>query len=104
MVFVFLYFALFLAVHFVAKQIKHAGAARLFQLVACFVLLFGIFGFRDISVLNDTSHYYGFYYQKAHLLSYKTEPITTFHLFDKFEYGKNLLLNNNNFQAKNFVY
>ena len=87
MVFVFLYFALFLAVHFVAKQIKHAGAARLFQLVACFVLLFGIFGFRDISVLNDTSHYYGFYYQKAHLLSYKTEPITTFHLFDKFEYG-----------------
>ncbi len=92
MVFVFLYFALFLAVHFVAKQIKHAGAARLFQLVACFVLLFGIFGFRDISVLNDTSHYYGFYYLKSHLLSYKTEPVTTFHLLDKFEYGFPILI------------
>ena len=92
MVFVFLYFALFLAVHFVAKQIKHAGAARLFQLVACFVLLFGIFGFRDISVLNDTSHYYGFYYLKSHLLSYKTEPVTTFHLLDKFEYGFQILI------------
>ena len=92
MVFVFLYFALFLAVHFVAKQIKHAGAARLFQLVACFVLLFGIFGFRDISVLNDTSHYYGFYYLKSHLLSYKTEPVTTFHLLDKFEYGFQVLI------------
>ena len=80
MVLVFLYFALFLIVHLVAKQFKTAGAARLFQLVSCFILLFGIFGFRDITVLNDTSHYYGFYYLKSHLLSYKTEPVTTFHL------------------------
>jgi hypothetical protein len=76
----------------VAKQFKTAGAARLFQLVSCFILLFGIFGFRDITVLNDTSHYYGFYYHKAHLLSYKTEPITTFHLLDKFEYGFQILI------------
>ncbi len=92
MVLVFLYFALFLVVHLVAKQFKTVGAARLFQLVACFVLLFGFFGFRDISVLNDTSHYYGFYYLKAHLLSYKTEPVTTFHLLDKFEYGFQILI------------
>jgi hypothetical protein len=92
MVLVFLYFALFLIVHLVAKQFKTAGAARLFQLVSCFILLFGIFGFRDITVLNDTSHYYGFYYHKAHLLSYKTEPITTFHMLDKFEYGFQILI------------
>ena len=92
MVLVFLYFALFLIVHLVAKQFKTTGAARLFQLVLCFILLFGIFGFRDITVLNDTSHYYGFYYLKAHLLSYKTEPVTTFHLLDKFEYGFQILI------------
>lgn len=92
MVLVFLYFALFLIVHLVAKQFKTAGAARLFQLVSCFILLFGIFGFRDITVLNDTSHYYGFYYLKSHLLSYKTEPVTTFHLLDKFEYGFQVLI------------
>ena len=92
MVLVFLYFALFLIVHLVAKQFKTAAAARLFQLVSCFILLFGIFGFRDITVLNDTSHYYGFYYLKSHLLSYKTEPVTTFHLLDKFEYGFQVLI------------
>ena len=77
---IFLYFALFLGVHFFSKQFlekpngkaecKHPGAARLFQLVACFILLFGFFGFRDITILNDTSHYYGFYFQKAHILSF----------------------------------
>lgn len=92
MAIIFLYFALFLGVHFLSRQFKTAGAARLFQLVACFVLLFGFFGFRDITFLNDTSHYYGFYYQKAHLLSYRQEPVTTFHLLDKFEYGFQVLV------------
>jgi len=87
MILIFLYFLLFLVVHYISKQFKQVGSARLFQLVTCFVLLFGFFGFRDITVLNDTSHYYGFYYEKAHIFSYKTEPFTTFHLLDKFEYG-----------------
>ena len=92
MVVIFLYFALFLGVHFLSKQFKHPGAAKLFQLIACFVLLFGFFGFRDITILNDTSHYYGFYYQKAHVFNYRNEPITTFHLLDKFEYGFQVLI------------
>lgn len=87
MVIIFLYFALFLGVHLLSKQFKNAGAARLFQIVACFILLFGFFGFRDITILNDTPHYYGFYFRKAHILSYQQEPIWTFHLTDKFEYG-----------------
>ena len=45
MVVIFLFFSLFLVVHFISKQFKQVGAARLFQLVACFVLLFGFFGF-----------------------------------------------------------
>ena len=86
MVLVFLYFALFLIVHLVAKQFKTVGVARLFQLVACFILLFGFFGFRDITVLNDTPHYYGFYYEKTKILSYQNESVFTYHLLDKFEY------------------
>ena len=89
---IFLYFALFLGVHFLSKQFKRPGAARLFQQVACFILLFGFFGFRDITILNDTSHYYGFYYQKAHILNYRNEPVTTFHLLDSFEYGFQVLI------------
>ena len=99
---IFLYFALFLGVHFLSKQFldkpsgraerKRPGAARLFQLVACFILLFGFFGFRDITVLNDTSHYYGFYYQKAHVVSYINESILSYHLSDTFEYGFQVLI------------
>lgn len=102
MVIIFLYFALFLGVHFLSKHFlekpssraerKHSGAARLFQIVACFILLFVFFGFRDITILNDTSHYYGFYFRKAHILSYQQEPMTTFHLLDKFEYGFQVLV------------
>ena len=44
MAIIFLYFALFLGVHLVARQFVKRGAARLMQLVACFVLLFGFFG------------------------------------------------------------
>ena len=84
---IFLYFALFLGVHFLSKQFKNPGAARLFQLIACFILLFGFFGFRDITVLNDTSHYYGYYFKKSHILSFRNESVTTFHLLDQFEYG-----------------
>ena len=41
---IFIYFVLFLAVHFTAKAFKNPGKARLFQLTACFLLLFGFFG------------------------------------------------------------
>ena len=58
MAIIFLYFALFLGVHLVARQFVKRGAARLMQLVACFVLLFGFFGFRNITVLNDTPFVY----------------------------------------------
>lgn len=92
MVVILLYFALFLGVHFLSRSFKQPGAARLFQIVVCFVLLFVFFGFRDITILNDTSHYYGFYFQKAHILSYRNEPVFVFHIDDKFEYGFQVLV------------
>ena len=91
MILIFLYFLLFLVVHFISKQFKQAGAARLFQLVTCFVLLFGFFGFRDITVLNDTPHYYGTYYQLAHLRKYVESSVFTYRLFLSFEYGYQVL-------------
>ena len=88
---IFLFFSLFLVVHFISKQFKQVGAARLFQLVACFVLLFGFFGFRDITVLNDTPHYYGTYYQMAHLKNYVESSIFTYRILMSFEYGYQVL-------------
>ena len=87
MAIIFLYFALFLGVHFLSRQFKTAGAARLFQLVACFVLLFGFFGFRDITVLNDTPHYYGYYYQLARVRSYVESSVFVYRLLLNLEYG-----------------
>ena len=84
---IFLYFGLFLGVHFLSKQFKRPGAARLFQLIACFILLFGFFGFRDITVLNDTPHYYGAYYKLSRIRSYMDSSIFTYNLMQSFEYG-----------------
>ena len=84
---IILYFILFLVVHLVSKQFKHAGKARLFQLVSCFILLFGFFGFRDITVLNDTPHYYGYYYQLARVKSYSESSIFVYKILLNLEYG-----------------
>ena len=92
MVVLFLYFSLFLAVHFLAKRFNSTETARQFEIVCCFLLLFVFFGFRDITVLNDSPHYYGFYYHKAHSIAYQNDSIFTFRLLDKFEYGFQVLV------------
>ena len=91
MAIIFLYFALFLGVHLLTRQFVKRGAARLFQLVACFLLLFGFFGFRNITVLNDTPHYYGAYYQLTHLKNYVESSIFTYRILLSFEYGYQVL-------------
>ena len=91
MAIIFIYFALFLGVHYISKTFSNPGKAQLFQLAACFILLFGFFGFRDITVLNDTSHYYGFYYQRTHVARYLNETVFAYHITDKFEYGFQVL-------------
>ena len=91
MAIIYLYFALFLGVHLLAKKFMKLGAARLMQLVVCFVLLFGFFGFRNITVLNDTPHYYGAYYQLTHLKSYVESSIFVYRILLSFEYGYQVL-------------
>ena len=63
----------------------------MFQLVACFLLLFGFFGFRNITVLNDTPHYYGAYYQLTHLKNYVESSVFTYRILLSFEYGYQVL-------------
>ncbi len=92
MVIIFLYFALFLMVHFLAKRFDNTETARRFEIVCCFLLLFIFFGFRDITVLNDSPHYYRFYYHRAQSLSYLNDSIFTFRLLDQFEYGFQVLV------------
>lgn len=92
MLIIVLYFFSFVVVALVSRIFKNAGTRKLFEIVLCFCLLFGFFGFRDITVLNDTPHYYGYYYGKALYTSYLNESIFTFHFMDKFEYGFQVLV------------
>ncbi len=84
---IFIYFALFAGIHLAARAFSKPGQARLFQMVGCFALLFGFFGFRDITVLNDTPHYYGAYYQLTRIRSYMESSVFTFRLMLNYEYG-----------------
>ena len=92
MLVVVLYALLFPLVSLTSKVFVHVRTQKVFQMLLCFVLLFGFFGFRDITVLNDTPHYYGFYYLKSLYTSYRNESIFAFHLSDKFEYGFQVLV------------
>ena len=92
MLVVVLYALLFPLVSLTSKVFVHARTQKIYQVLLCFVLLFGFFGFRDIAVLNDTPHYYGSYYLKSLYTSYRNESIFAFHLSDKFEYGFQVLV------------
>lgn len=87
MIVIVLYFLLFLAVSVTSRFMANREVRRYYQLFLCFILLFVFFGFRDITVLNDTSHYYGFYYQKARYISYLNQSAFAYNLTDRFEYG-----------------
>lgn len=91
MAIIFLYFLLFIVVSFASRVFINPGARKLFQLVLCFILLFGFFGFRDISILNDTSTYYGYYYRNAQYMSYRNGSIFTFNIMERFEWGYQVL-------------
>ena len=54
-------------------------------MVMCFTLLFIFFGFRNITVLNDTPHYYGAYYHVSQYMSYLHSSIFSYDIALKFE-------------------
>lgn len=87
MIVILLYYLLFLGVTAFSKFLKSDEVQRYFETFMCFILLFVFFGFRDITILNDTPHYYGFYYKLAHYNNYANTSIFAYDAHDRFEYG-----------------
>ena len=92
MLIIVLYFFSFVIVALVSRIFKNAGTRKLFEIVLCFCLLFGFFGFRDITVLNDTPHYYGTYYHLSQYNSYLHSSVFGFSPALKFEWGYQVLM------------
>ena len=92
MLIIVLYFFSFVVVALVSRIFKNAGTRKLFEIVLCFCLLFGFFGFRDITVLNDTPHYYGTYYHLSQYNSYLHSSVFGFSPALKFEWGYQVLM------------
>ena len=86
MVFLSVYFASFLLIDYLSKNITDKEQSRYFQITCCFVLLFGFFGFRGLSVLNDTSHYYEHFYQATKYQTFFDRSIFE-PTKERFEYG-----------------
>ena len=55
---ILLYFISFLFIHFACRGISNEQKRIQLETVICFMLLYVFFGFRGLSVLNDTAHYY----------------------------------------------
>lgn len=60
MVLVCCYYLLFFVVFWLNRNQSSRGQTQKMHTLLAFVLLFVVFGFRDITVLNDTPHYYSY--------------------------------------------
>jgi hypothetical protein len=75
MLFILFYFCLFLLVDILLKYLNCSRSQKSnIQILLCFILLFVFFGFRDLSVLNDTSHYYEYVLNSTKYDSFWKEP------------------------------
>ncbi len=61
MIFIFLYVLSFIIIRVVSRNNVYKMNSVRFEILCVFVLLFCFFGFRDLTVLNDTVHYYDMY-------------------------------------------
>src|SRR5574344_2170887 len=92
MLLILVYFSLFIFVYITSKLFVSRNVRRMYQIGMCFTLLFIFFGFRDITVLNDTPHYYGAYYQVSQYNSYLNSSIFNYNIALKFEWGYQVLM------------
>lgn len=59
MIIIIAYVLSFLLINAISPKICHSvESQKRFESISCFILIFGFFGFRGLSVLNDTAHYY----------------------------------------------
>ena len=92
MLLILIYFSLFIFVYITSKLFVSRNVKRMYQMVMCFTLLFIFFGFRNITVLNDTPHYYGAYYHLSQYKSYINSSIFSYDIALKFEWGYQVLM------------
>lgn len=87
MIAILLYVLSFLFVGYISKHFYGERTQRMIQIIMCFLLLFVFFGFRDLPVLNDTSHYYAHFYRLTHYTEFQEQSIFHYDPHDRFEYG-----------------
>ena len=79
-----------LALLIIGLSYRHRGKIqkeRQRQFLLCFILLFGFYGFRGLSVLNDTAHYYETFSERLHSAELMREPVFYFDIYERFEPG-----------------
>ncbi len=90
MIAISLYYLVFFIIYWSTKGIKASDKSAMRWLcVTAFVLLFVVFGFRDLTVLNDTSHYYITLRDKINYI--KEIPWYYFSPFNRYEPGYQIL-------------
>ena len=88
MIIALLYFFAFVMVNNYSKStIRYYRNRRQFETIACFILLFFVFGFRDLPILNDTAHYYEHFQNvmSEGVMSYST--LSNYDIDDRFSAG-----------------
>ena len=87
MIVIVIYSLILLCVGLAYNAKKGFRKERFRQCILCFILLFSFFGFRGLSVLNDTAHYYEWFDQCIHTPEFIKESIFHIDIYERFEPG-----------------
>ena len=83
-----IYFYSFALLSYLAKNsIKTPKKRVRFEVIACFIMLFSFFGFRDLPALNDTSHYYEHFEYVLRYGDISFSKIFKYDIYDRFTIG-----------------
>lgn len=82
---IIIYFISFLFLHYACKSIVNEQKRVRIEIVLCFISLYIFFGFRGLSVLNDTAHYYVHFQELVEYSSFGLHPIFYIDPAERFE-------------------
>lgn len=84
---VLVFFFSFLFVNGLANLYTNRKQSTAFQTVACFLILVLFFACRDLPVLNDTAHYYGYMWKLINSNGFENRELLYYSDLDRFEAG-----------------
>lgn len=84
---VLVFFFSFLFVNGIANLYGDKKRSSAFQTFSCLIILIVFFACRDLPILNDTSHYYGYMWKTINIYGYHDYSIWDNVYKTKFEYG-----------------